>query len=361
MKRSSIPLIVLCAGFLMLTACGSDTDAIRNDRGAVKKNSIAELVKLKVDGFEQWLLIRGRNTDLPVVLFLHGGPGFSELPLVRHYNRPLEDDAIFVQWEQPGAGKSYRADYAPGFIDGDTLVDCGLKITAYLKRRFGRKRIYLMTHCLGSILGVEMMRREPDSYIGYIGISQHVCLRENMEASYAKLMRKMKEAGNGQACSKLSAIADIFSAQSARNCFSTGTEKEFDIYAKWLEQSGEFFFGRRGTPPEYESLYLNAREYTLFEKLNVQKGPRLLRPVAEGWYRLNYKEECPALPSPVLFIMGEHDIHVLGEVTRGWYEKLNAPEKKMVVFENSAHFPHLEEADRFNALARDFIQKHGLE
>jgi len=45
---------------------------------------------------------------LPMVLLVHGGPGFSDLAFARHgYNRLLETKFLVVTWDQRGTGRSF--------------------------------------------------------------------------------------------------------------------------------------------------------------------------------------------------------------------------------------------------------------
>ena len=53
------------------------------------------------------MLIRGRNAGSPVLLYLAGGPGQSDLGYTRAYMTELEDDFVFAVWDQRGTGKSY--------------------------------------------------------------------------------------------------------------------------------------------------------------------------------------------------------------------------------------------------------------
>jgi pimeloyl-ACP methyl ester carboxylesterase len=50
---------------------------------------------------------------------------------------------------------------------------------------------------------------------------------------------------------------------------------------------------------------------------------------------------------PIFLFTGRHDLSVSHEVAAQWYEKLHAPKKELVWFENSAHLPMLEEPGRF--------------
>ena len=85
------------------------TPAIVDAQGQPVHGSIATLEQLRLGGSQQWISIRGKSTTNPVLLFLAGGPGGSELATVRHHLGGLEDYFVVVNWEQPGAGKSYHA------------------------------------------------------------------------------------------------------------------------------------------------------------------------------------------------------------------------------------------------------------
>ena len=50
---------------------------------------------------------------------------------------------------------------------------------------------------------------------------------------------------------------------------------------------------------------------------------------------------------PIFMFTGRHDYDVSERVTAEWFQKVHAPRKKMVWFENSAHLPMLEEPGQF--------------
>ena len=69
-------------------------------------DSIAVLEKVTLGGSEQWITIRGKNRNNPVLLFLAGGPGGTQLAATREQLKKLEENFVIVNWDQPGAGKS---------------------------------------------------------------------------------------------------------------------------------------------------------------------------------------------------------------------------------------------------------------
>src|SRR5262245_34936946 len=68
-------------------------------------NGIAEQRFVPIGGIDQWIQIRGEDRGNPVLLVLHGGPGWPNavftLPL-----RSWERDFTVVQWDHRGAGKT---------------------------------------------------------------------------------------------------------------------------------------------------------------------------------------------------------------------------------------------------------------
>src|SRR5205085_2797111 len=69
--------------------------------------SIAEINYFRFGGVDQWVMIRGESLANPPLILLHGGPGFTEMRLFRHFNAPLEKSFTVVNWGQRGAGKSF--------------------------------------------------------------------------------------------------------------------------------------------------------------------------------------------------------------------------------------------------------------
>jgi pimeloyl-ACP methyl ester carboxylesterase len=68
------------------------------------------------------VLQRSEDVRAPLLLFLHGGPGTSQLTANRRNTRALEKDFVVVNWDQRGAGKSYRAIREVGRMNVEQFV-----------------------------------------------------------------------------------------------------------------------------------------------------------------------------------------------------------------------------------------------
>ena len=58
----------------------------------------------------------------------------------------------------------------------------------------------------------------------------------------------------------------------------------------------------------------------------------------------------PRLDVPVVMVQGRHDQVVPGSAAQRYVGSLQAPSKRLVWFDNSAHTPHLEEPGKFRDL-----------
>ena len=122
------------------------TAPFKDVQGLVLANSVAEAGDWSIGGIDQWVMIRGRDRDNPLLVILHGGPGGSETAFFRAFNAALEDAFTVVYWDQRGAGRSYHKsiplesmNIERFVLDLDELVDTVLN-------RFGKRQVVLLGH-----------------------------------------------------------------------------------------------------------------------------------------------------------------------------------------------------------------------
>jgi hypothetical protein len=78
----------------VLIARPAGTDPILGADGNPDPAAVAELTQVQIGGHDQTIMIRGANVDAPVLLFVAGGPGGTEIGTMRLFDAALEQDFV---------------------------------------------------------------------------------------------------------------------------------------------------------------------------------------------------------------------------------------------------------------------------
>lgn len=302
-------------------------------------NAISELREITVNDSKQWLTLRGKNKDAPVILFLSGGPGGSQMGNARVALSELEDNFVMVQWDQPGSGKSRWAVPRQQITLNRYLQD-GHAVTQYLKQKFGKKKIYVIGESWGSALGVLLMQRHPEDYAAFIGSGQMVDFAQTEVDDYKLALKIAKERGD---------TAKVKQLERRGSPPYYGDSVIFDMlaYLQYLDNE----MARRGNiNPSKSNIYASvlAPEYGLIDKYNWAAGLfRTLDQVFPQLYNINFRKSATKLEVPMYFLLGRHDLNAPTYLAEEYYQLLNAPKKELVWFEHSGHAPWNTEADRY--------------
>ncbi|QOR34233.1 alpha/beta hydrolase [Clostridium sp. 'deep sea'] len=304
-------------------------------KGKIISDSITEIKKVKIGGVEQAILIRGHNKNNPVILFLHGGPGQSEIGYIRQYQEKLEEKFVVVRWDQRGSGASFSKDIPQETFTIEQFYKDTDEITDYLREEFNQSKIYICGHSWGTVLGTLAVKNNPEKYLAYIGVAQMVNIKQNENISYDFALRKAKEANDKKAIKNLESMK------------VTHTYKNILRYRKYVEKFG----GVITTKPKkgIGLLLLMSTEYKLFDKLNYLQ--RLLysgKLMHSQIININFMQDIKELQVPTYFIIGKNDFTTAYPLVEKFYKQLKAPKKELIVFKNSAHLPQLEENEKFN-------------
>jgi proline iminopeptidase len=137
-------------------------------------NAVEETGFVSIGGIKQWVSVRGQDKENPILLFLHGGPGFTVSPVSYFYMRHWEEYFTVVQWDQRGAGKTYvqNSSQTEQSFNVDTMVGDAEELVNYLRKKYKKKKIILMGHSFGSLLGVKLAQKRPESCFFYFWIGE---------------------------------------------------------------------------------------------------------------------------------------------------------------------------------------------
>ena len=302
---------------------------------------------VEYNGEKYYLRIRGQNEKNPVVLFLHGGCGSPDRAHIMKYQSPLADRFTLVCWDQRGSGLAYDKDDAKKVVlTKELYINDAYNVVCYLKNRFGKEKIIIVGHSFGSVLGVWLTKSYPSDIAAYIGVGQAVDYDENEILSYRFTLAEAKRRGDVKASEKLAEIGEPAGGKYKGNHF-----KSQSIQRSCLHRYGGAKYGNT-KPYFFELLTEDApiilREYSLYGAVKYIKGINycLNSPIAEE--NPDFLNNTRELKVPVYLLLGRHDYNCCSELSEKWLNSLTAPDKKLIWFENSAHFPQWEEPEKWN-------------
>ena len=291
--------------------------------------SISIIDYINIGGIEQSVLVRSKNTNNPIIIFLHGGPGMPMMYLAHEFQRSLEDNFTVIQWDRRGAGKTFsRNKPTVESMNTRQIINDAYELIDTLRNRYNQNNIVLVGHSFGTHLGSIMVKERPELFSAYISIGQVVdddkalVLQEEFIREQAELKRKP------EIIIQLNKI------------------KKPD-FENWLfEFGGEIKNSKSFFPLIWSGM--QAPEYKLSEVLDVSSGSsfsssNMKYNVLSG----SIFSEISKYDIPIYFFVGTSDYTTPHKLITEYFEMVKAPKKEIIYFENSAHFPFFEEPEKF--------------
>lgn len=311
-----------------------------DESGHVLQGSIAEKIRVEINGIKQGMFIKGKNRSNPVLLWLHGGPGMPDYFLTEQYPTGLEDLFTIVWWDQRGSGLSYNPDIPPETMTVGQFIADTIDVADYLRERFDQDKIYLLGHSWGSFIGIQVAARAPERFHAYIGMAQMVHQLKSEKLAYDYMLAEYRNRGDTDMVNDL---------EKAPVSMVDGTPQAYlEIRDKAMHRLGI------GTTHDMTSVITGIflpswrfPEYSIGEKIGLWGGRAFSRSFGlwEEIIRVDLAEMVPKLDLPVYFVHGLFDYTCSFTLAQDYFRELSAPVKGFYRFEHSAHSPILEEPD----------------
>jgi pimeloyl-ACP methyl ester carboxylesterase len=316
-------------------------------------DGIESLEKITLNGSDQWIYLRGHDQKNPVLLFLHGGPGSPELPVARVFGLEIEKHFTVVHWDQRASGKSNREIFEEEDLSIDTYLTDTLALVNILRERFSKDKIFLIGHSWGTVLGTLTVRDHPELFHAYVGMGQVVNMAENERLSLEFVINEARKDRNEEALTALLPLNPPYAEDT----------NELSVQRQWLYYYGG---GMRGTTfPQLAGHFFSSPEYSLLDLLAMFKGMMMV--ANHMWPELSqidFFTTAVKLDIPVYYFTGRHDYNTPFALVEEYVERLDAPHKEIVWFEESSHFMNVSDPGHFqdmliNKVLRD-LQEKGL-
>lgn len=310
---------------------------------------VNELINVSLRGAEQWVLIRGELLRNPLLLFLHGGPGFAQISFAPAFQSGLERHFLVANWDQRGAGKSYRWGDSASDLTLETYIADTVELVRWLLARYGQSQAVLVGHSWGATVGFHVVKRYPELFHTFVATGVGAHFQEGERLSVDHLIAEAQKRGHRRALGRLRSIALPI------------TQETFIPYvrekSRWMKMFGGQFYSRTGPliRRALSAMILSRRygplDYARFVR-GIRLGQELARRIVPG---VDLFQQVPQIDAPVCFCIGRHDYNTAFEMARRYFEALRSPAKRWVWFERSGHAPPFEEPERFADALADLL------
>jgi pimeloyl-ACP methyl ester carboxylesterase len=326
------------------------THPILGSDGKPLPGSVAEIISVPIGGHDQTMMIRGRSINSPILLYLAGGPGGTDLGAMRA-DVSLEQDFIVVTWEQRGVGKSYGALDPAETLTLEQMVADTIEVTNYLRTRFNQDKIYLVGNSWGTILGALVVQQQPELFHAFVGTGQMVSPRETDIMFWEDTLVWAEKTGNQKLAATLRKNGPPPYANLLYYEPAISHEHDWNAYP-YLDTSKEM------------PANLFVPENSLMDRIN---GLRSFLDTFSVLYpqlqEIDFRKDITSLQVPVYLVMGKYEARGRAVLAQEWYEILNAPTKDMIIFEHSGHRPLFEEPADFSEVMQHVLEnsdKHAI-
>ena len=310
--------------------------------------NIDEKIKVSLGGLPQKLHIRSRDAALPVLLFLHGGPGVINRHSVIKDHADLLDSFTVVAWDQRGSGGSYKGAKRES-LTLRQLTDDAAELVEWLCERFQKDKLFIIGGSWGSMLGTHLAHRYPERIAAYVGFGQVVNGAKNEELSYRFALEKAREAGDEKAVRRLEEVGPpIYGVYKGGLSGLMAQRKVMMKYGGYSPDKK-----KRGMYGSFVKAILFSGEYSLSDIYGVVKGHRYVLDVM--WPEVGGSDlagDCPSFAMPYFIFDGRLDYNTPASLVEEYFAAIEAEQKELIWFEESGHNPMGDEGELFKATLR---------
>lgn len=291
---------------------------------------------IAVNGIEEYTLHYTAAPELPVLLFVHGGPGSSEAYFAYVMESIFSDLCTVVHYDQRGTGKTFMRNPSAAPDLHSLMTDLHETIET-LKKQYHKDKLYVLGHSWGTVLGALYALEHPENVAAYIGVGQLVDVIENEQAGYNALKGAVIRSGNSRDIKKLRRIGPY-------------PERPFDevMLQKMTKVSAlkQKYFPDGKTGAIIKSalkspIFKPSDILGLFQSSKINTA--LL--VSVGNFTLyDYSHDYQV---PVYFISGDRDMTTPASEAEKYLKRLTAPVKREFRIKDAGHSPMLDNPRAF--------------
>jgi pimeloyl-ACP methyl ester carboxylesterase len=310
-------------------------------------NGIVEQRFVRIGGIDQWIQLRGEDRANPVLLVLHGGPGWPNavftLPL-----RSWERHFTVVQWDHRGAGKTLRrtGKAGSGPMTFDRRVTDTIELIEFLRRHLGVDKVLVLAESMGTLTGLPLAKRRPDLVAALVVTDLYVDMAANEARKWQLTLERLRAGGTAKGIAALERIG--------------GDPARWDLQA-WNTNMAWAFRTNLPTPKLDRRLllplaltspiYSLGDLYSLFTGFQWSTAQMFQELRAWDARRLD-----PRFEVPFFLFQGATDVVTLTSLAEEYFQEVQAPTKQLALIPDAGHFAAFTQPERFLTELRTWVR-----
>lgn len=311
---------------------------------------INEDAYIEIGGQEQYISIRGKDINNPVIVYLHGGPAGPDSAIMPVFTDTLITNYTVVCWDQRGCGRTYfrnaktdpenkTVSFDQALKDTDELVD-------YVRERFGKEQVILMCHSYGTIVGTRYIQMHSDKVSAYVGIGQFVNAKRSDDIAYQDALDKAK--AQGEDTSEIeNAYKEYLAGNSLREYLALR-----NVTSKYHQASNSANTLMLALFSPYCGV--DDVRWVLIQS-DLDKYYQLEKSLMDTTYAFDVYDYPLEYDVPMCFISGNMDYVCNASLTKTFCDDITAPSKAYFAITGDGHTPQYDTPDEFRSLLIHFL------
>ena len=275
---------------------------------------------IEINGIFHWIKVEGKENNTIPLLIIHGGPGGNLYTFERTTGSLLSQERTVVYYEQRGCGRSAMPSSETAYTLNE-LMDDFEKITEWI----GSRKVDVLGYSFGGELALEFAFALPNL------INKLVLSGPSLIALKTQYIIQI---------SGFMSIADVGLMRHIEKILSEDTTIENKYKKVWqivdAETVDRLFFENQQIANMYRNLVMES---------NLSNTGLMLETFQNNPAETQLQERLKNIPHNTLIITGVHDRNTGIPISK--IINRNLPNSEWVLFNKSAHFPELEETDKF--------------
>lgn len=294
---------------------------------------------VNIGGIEQYFLHYQTSPENPVFLFIHGGPGQSETMFAYVIEEYSKRNYNIVYYDQRGAGKTFMKNRSCT-ADFNSLKQDLSEAVLYIKKKYKKDKIGIIGHSWGSVLGSMFAMEHPEHLSCYIGCGQVIDIFEN-ERVGLKILKN--EIANSQNSRDLKAIKNL--GEYPVKYFNMDVYRKMGIVRKL---QGKYKLAV-AIDKKLLRLVLKSPIITIKDFIAFLICFKANFKVLDELMRFNLFDYGTEYKIPVYYVLGERDQQTPIEISKGYFEQISAPDKKLYLIPDAGHAAMLDNTREYRA------------